>query len=54
MTVLLKFNDTKEERVSFGKVENNVYASLSGEPGAAQASAADFTGMTKALDEVGK
>jgi hypothetical protein len=54
MTVSLKFNDTKEERVSFGKVENNVYASLSGEPGAAQASAADFTGMTKALDEVAK
>jgi hypothetical protein len=54
MTVLLKFSDTKEDRVSFGKVENNLYASLSGEPGAAQASAADFTGMTKALDEVAK
>jgi hypothetical protein len=54
MTVSLKFNETKEERVSFGKVESDVYASLSGESGAAQASAADFTVMTKALDEVAK
>jgi hypothetical protein len=55
MTVALKYSDSKEERVSFGKVDRDIYATLSAEPGnSVQASEADFNQMTKALDEVAK
>jgi hypothetical protein len=55
MTLLVKFEDgKKEERVSFGKVENDVYASRTGEPGAAKIDATDFNEAVKALDEISK
>ena len=55
MTLLVKFEDgKKEERVGFGKVENDVYASRAGEPGAAKIDATDFNEAVKALDELSK
>jgi hypothetical protein len=54
MTVNVKFEETKQEQVMFGKVGEDVYAARSGEKGAAQASMADFNEVTKALDEVAK
>ena len=55
MTVVVKFDDgKKEERVSFGKESDTVYAARPGEPGAVKADTADFTEVNKALDELGK
>ena len=55
LTVSVKFDDgKKEERVTFGKVDNDVFASRPGEPGAAKADAADFTETIKSLDELSK
>jgi hypothetical protein len=55
LTVVVKFDDgKKEERVTFGKVENDVFASRPGEPGAAKADATDFSEALKALDELSK
>jgi hypothetical protein len=55
LTALVKFDDgKKEERVSFGKNDNDVYASRPGEPGAAKIDGAAFTDVTKALDELSK
>jgi hypothetical protein len=55
LTVVAKFDDgKKEERVSFGKVDNDVYASRPGEPGAAKVDTTDFTEVNKALDELAK
>jgi len=55
MTVLVKFDDgKKEERVTFGKEGDTVYASRPGEPGAVKADTADFTEVNKSLDELGK
>jgi hypothetical protein len=55
MTVLAKFDDgKKEERVTFGKVDNDVYAGRPGEPGAAKVDAMDFTEANKTLDELAK
>ena len=55
MTVAVKFEDgRKEERVTFGKEGDTIYASRPGEPGAAQADTADFTEVNKSLDELGK
>ena len=55
MTVAVKFEDgKKEERVSFGKDGDTVYASRPGEPGAAKADTTDFTEVNKSLDELGK
>jgi hypothetical protein len=53
MTVAVKFSE-KEEHVSFGKADSDVYAAVAGEPTAAQASAADYAEMVKALDAVAK
>jgi hypothetical protein len=55
MTVFVKFEDgKKEERVSFGKVENDAYAARPGEPGAAKIDATDFNEAVKVLDEISK
>jgi hypothetical protein len=55
MTVVAKFDDgKKEERVTFGKVDNDVYAARPGEPGAAKVDAMDFTEANKTLDELAK
>jgi hypothetical protein len=55
MTVAAKFDDgKKEERVTFGKVDTDVYAARPGEPGAAKVDAMDFTEANKTLDELAK
>jgi hypothetical protein len=55
MTVHVKFDDgKKEERVTFGKNGDEVYASRPGEPGAAKADTSDFTEINKTLDEISK
>jgi hypothetical protein len=54
MTVYVKFDDgKKEERVSFGKSGDDVYASR-GEPGAMKIDAQDFTDVNKAIDDISK
>jgi hypothetical protein len=55
MIVFVKFDDgKKEERVTFGKEGDTVYASRPGEPGAMKTDATDFTEINKSLDELGK
>ena len=55
LTVYAKFDDgKKEERVTFGKTGNDVYASRPGEPGAAKVSVAEFDEIIKKLDELAK
>jgi hypothetical protein len=55
MTVLARFDEgKKEERVAFGKADNDVYVSRPGEPGAGKIDAADFNEATKTLDELAK
>ena len=55
MTVAAKFEDgKKEERVSFGKVDNDVYVSRGGEPGAGKVDTTDYNEATKTLDELAK
>ena len=51
----VKFDEgKKEERVAFGKVGDDVYASRPNEPGAAKVAAADFNESMKMLDEISK
>ena len=55
LTVSVKFDDgKKEERVSFGKSGEDVYASRPAEPGAAKVDATDLTEALKTLDEIAK
>ena len=55
MVVYVKFDDgKKEERVTFGKSGDDVFASRQGEPGAMKTDAADFTESNKSLDELAK
>jgi len=55
MTVYAKFAEgKKEERASFGKVGDDVFAARQGEPGAAKVNATEFNELSKALDEVAK
>jgi hypothetical protein len=55
LTVAVKFDDgKKEEHVTFGKIDNDVYASLAGQPGAAKVDATDFSESLKAIDELSK
>jgi hypothetical protein len=55
MMVVAKFDDgKKEERVTFGKVGEDVYAARPGEPGAAKVDAMEFTEANKTLDELAK
>jgi hypothetical protein len=51
LVVTLKFDEgRREERVSFGKVGTDVYASTGGQPGAAKVDATEFEDAVKALD----
>ena len=43
-----------EERVTFGKVDNDLFAGRPGEPGAAKVDPMDFAEVNKALDELSK
>jgi Domain of unknown function (DUF4340) len=55
MSVVAKFDDNKkEDRATFGKNGEDVYASRPGEPGAAKVDASDFTEINKTLDEIAK
>jgi hypothetical protein len=55
MTVVAKFDDNKkEDRATFGKNGEDVFASRPGEPGAAKVDASDFTEINKTLDEIAK
>jgi hypothetical protein len=55
LAVYAKFDDNKkEERVTFGKSGDTVYASRGSEPGAAKVSAAEFDEIVKKLDELAK
>jgi Domain of unknown function (DUF4340) len=55
LAVYVKFDDgKKEERVSFGKVGDDVYASRPAEPGAAKVDGTDLTEALKTLDEISK
>lgn len=51
LTVKAKY-EGKEERVMFGRSGDNVYASRSGDPGAAQIEANDLNDVNKALDDL--
>ena len=53
--VVVRFEDGKnEERVTFGKADNDVYAARPGEPGAAKIDATDFDMAFKGVDEIAK
>jgi hypothetical protein len=53
LVVTIKFDEGKrEEKVSFGKVGADVYASAAGQPGAAKVDATEFEDAIKALDAV--
>jgi len=55
MIVSAKYDDgKKEDKVSFGKADADVYVSKPGEPGAAKVDATDFNEATKTLDELSK
>jgi hypothetical protein len=55
LTVFAKYDDgKKEERVTFGKVGNEVFASRPGEPGAAKVNPTEFDEVVKKLDELQK
>jgi hypothetical protein len=57
LTVFVRFDagkGAKEERVSFGKVGSDTFASRPGEPGAAKLEGTDFDDVVKALDELTK
>ncbi|MES1256681.1 MAG: DUF4340 domain-containing protein [Acidobacteriota bacterium] len=55
LTIYGKFDDgKKEERVSFARQGQDVYAAKAGEPGAATVSTAEFDDTLKVLDEVSK
>jgi hypothetical protein len=55
MVVSVKFDDgKKEERVTFGKVGEDVFAARPGEPGAMKTDGADFNEANKNLDELAK
>lgn len=55
LTVLVKFDEgKKEERVSFGKSGEDVYALVPGQPGAAKIEAEKFTEANTTLDELSK
>jgi hypothetical protein len=55
LTLHVKFDEgKKEERVAFGKLGDDVYASRPNEPGAAKVAAADFNEVVKMLDEISK
>ncbi len=51
--VVVKFDDgKKQERVAFGKVDSDVYASRAGEPGVAKVTTFDFDEAMRGLDDI--
>jgi hypothetical protein len=55
LSVFVKFEDgKKEERVSFGQHDSDVFALRPGDPGAAKVDATDFNETVKSLDELSK
>jgi len=54
MTVQIRYEDSKQEKVAFGTVDGDVYAARTGEATPVQASMADFKAVGTALDEVAK
>jgi Domain of unknown function (DUF4340) len=53
MVVVVRFDEgRKEERVSFGRVGTDVYASIAGQPGAARIDTGGFEDAVKALDAI--
>ena len=55
MSVVAKFEDgKKEDRVTFGKSGDNVYAGRPGEPGAGKVDTADFNDAVSKLDALSK
>jgi hypothetical protein len=55
LAVSAKFDDgKKEERVTFGKADKDVYVGRGGEPGAAKVDATELDDALKALDEISK
>jgi hypothetical protein len=54
-TVVARFDEgKKEERVTFGKADTDVFAARPGEDGAAKLLASDFDDVIKALDDLKK
>jgi Domain of unknown function (DUF4340) len=54
-SIIVKFDDDKQEdRVAFSKTGTDVYASITGQPGAAKVTTTEFDAALKALDEVSK
>ena len=54
-TIIVKFDDDKnEDRVAFARTGTDVYASITGQPGAAKVTTTEFDAALKALDEVSK
>ena len=55
LTVAAKYDDgKKEERVSFGKSGNDIFASRPGEPGAGKVNPTEYDEIIKKLDELAK
>jgi hypothetical protein len=55
MSVVARFDDgKKEDRVTFGKNGEDVFAGRPGEPGAGKVDTSDFTEVNKTLDEISK
>ena len=54
LTITVKFDDGKEEKVAFGQSGSDVFAARPGEPGAAKADTADFNEAVKSFDEIAK
>jgi hypothetical protein len=52
LTVGFKYDDTKEERVTFARAGDSAYAARAGSPGAANVDAAVIDGIVKALGDV--
>jgi hypothetical protein len=53
MVVVIRFDDgKKEEKVTFGRVGTDVYASMAGQPGTAKIDATEFDDAVKALDAI--
>jgi hypothetical protein len=51
--VTIRFDDSKkEERVTFGRVGADAFASRAGEPGAARIEPSALDGIVKALEEL--
>jgi len=52
LTVALKYDQNKDERVTFARAGGSAYAARAGSPGAATVDAAAIDGIVKALEEI--